>query len=253
MSKRRIIHNNQSCTDNDENPQYLFNRVIYYENNNYYYADVQNMKVNPYTVVGKKIHIENIYPKTDNIGENVTEFIPNNNMLNVYEKTPNLLFYPDLQKSKFSDNITKEVRILESLKLNPHPNIIKYLGCKIDHHTKQVKSIYLEKHKSTLHKIANHTKLNAKDKNKIIQQLISAVKHLHNIGYIHGDINPNNILIDMNKNAILIDFDSSQKIGKEIEGKCGTPGWEMPTDEKIANTAMDFFAIGKVARLLEQN
>lgn len=45
----------------------------------------------------------------------------------------------------------------------------------------------------------------------IIESLYKNIKLLHNLGYAHCDLNPNNIIIDYNNNVIIIDFDEAEK------------------------------------------
>ena len=45
---------------------------------------------------------------------------------------------------------------------------------------------------------------------KYLDQILSALEHVHNKGVLHLDIKPENIIIDSNDNAILIDFGASR-------------------------------------------
>ncbi|KAL9038367.1 MAG: hypothetical protein Q9214_005305 [Letrouitia sp. 1 TL-2023] len=50
-----------------------------------------------------------------------------------------------------------------------------------------------------------------------IQQLSDAVACIESLGYAHGDINPQNILLDDDDQLKLVDFDHARKIGDDVE------------------------------------
>ncbi|KAI9596933.1 kinase-like domain-containing protein [Syncephalis fuscata] len=83
-----------------------------------------------------------------------------------------------------------------------------------------------------------------------------AISSLHNVGIIHGDIKPDNILVDSNLNVMLIDFGSAciikgTKIPAEyadIKGRrstTGTRGFMAPEYLKRLSRFSDMFSIGK--------
>ena len=54
---RNVLHNQEVCSEED----YLFNRVVYEEVGEIYIADVDDMKVDPHTVVGNRINKDDLY------------------------------------------------------------------------------------------------------------------------------------------------------------------------------------------------
>ncbi|KAI0836104.1 hypothetical protein F5Y06DRAFT_274186 [Hypoxylon sp. FL0890] len=54
-------------------------------------------------------------------------------------------------------------------------------------------------------------------------ELCRAVLWLESLGYIHGDLRPNNLLLDGNDHLKLGDFDCAQKIGEPFQGHA--PPW----------------------------
>lgn len=83
---------------------------------------------------------------------------------------------------------------------------------------------------------------------KILNELLSAVKHCHDNGIYHYDIKPENILVDNNKNIKLIDFDNSFIRNNNNKRVTGTDLYlppEFNNDEKIYNHAsVDVWSIG---------
>ncbi|TDL13177.1 kinase-like protein, partial [Rickenella mellea] len=63
-------------------------------------------------------------------------------------------------------------------------------------------------------------------------QLIRGVTFLHENGVAHGDLKPDNILIDpTTRRLVIIDFSLSTRFdGTDdwVEGYSGTPGWTAP-------------------------
>ncbi|KAF2741755.1 hypothetical protein M011DRAFT_413925, partial [Sporormia fimetaria CBS 119925] len=49
-----------------------------------------------------------------------------------------------------------------------------------------------------------------------IRQLASALAWIEQLGYVHGDVRPENILLDTNENIRLGDFDAAVKIGDQV-------------------------------------
>ncbi|KND86288.1 hypothetical protein TOPH_09071 [Tolypocladium ophioglossoides CBS 100239] len=76
---------------------------------------------------------------------------------------------------------------------------------------------------SFLELIANgtlHDRISIKKPRPILQwmlQLSSAAACLEALGYAHGDINPQNILLDINDQVKLIDFDHSPRVGDMLD------------------------------------
>ena len=67
---------------------------------------------------------------------------------------------------------------------------------------------------------------------KILHQICSAVKYLHERGIVHRDIKPENIMVDPSFNAKLIDFGLAKKFnnGEDelLETICGSPSYTAP-------------------------
>lgn len=97
-----------------------------------------------------------------------------------------------------------EYKILR--KLN-HPNIVKPLD-----YVPNEKIIILQyiKGKDLIDLITEcgnkNEKLDEEDIHRYFVQIISALEHCHNNGYVHRDIKLENIMINNNNNAILVDF-----------------------------------------------
>lgn len=75
----------------------------------------------------------------------------------------------------------------------------------------------------------------------------SGLSFLHNLGLVHDDITPRNIMVDENGHGIIIDFDSCRPIGSKSRG--GTPGWgTKPTISLIENDEHGLSLLGKFMR-----
>ncbi|RKP04731.1 kinase-like domain-containing protein [Thamnocephalis sphaerospora] len=69
----------------------------------------------------------------------------------------------------------------------------------------------------------------------IFSQLITALKYMHSIGYVHGDIKPDNIIVYKTPvnapRVVLIDFDGSLSVGNQtMRPVTGTRGYRPPED-----------------------
>jgi cGMP-dependent protein kinase len=77
--------------------------------------------------------------------------------------------------------------------------------------------------------------------------LFLIVKYLHKMCFIHRDIKPNNIMIDINGYVKLVDFGASKKIEKGLTNtKIGTPLFMAPEilEGKEYGFSCDYFSIG---------
>ena len=96
--------------------------------------------------------------------------------------------------------------------------------------------------------------LSAKKLKTYARQLLSALDYLHNqVGVIHQDLKPCNILIDHDKQVKVIDFGLSAVLDKEtrvayMQHKVGTAGYMAPeaqADSEVTS-AVDMWAFGTI-------
>ncbi|MEZ8825905.1 hypothetical protein AB6E04_16225 [Vibrio amylolyticus] len=77
----------------------------------------------------------------------------------------------------------------------------------------------------------------------------SAINELHQCGYVHGDIKPDNILIDQYSNIQLIDFSSIAPVGAQLESlpfHFNSPGFTpktKPQNPKYVTPKTDWFSV----------
>jgi serine/threonine protein kinase len=167
----------------------------------------------------------------------------------VYIKTPGLHHYEDMKGTQYiPKEILGETLIMEQVSKTPHPNIIRYLGCRV--RRGRITAIVLERLDQTLTQYAEQTPgaLEQLDKAKFLQALRSAVDYLHSMGLAHNDINPYNIMVRDGMPA-LIDFGSCRPFGERLQS-LGTPGWyeeEFWTSEK----KHDEYSLGKLEEWLQ--
>lgn len=90
-------------------------------------------------------------------------------------------------------------------KIDNHPNIIT---CKnLISYNGLVTGYTMTRYYSDLHQTIRKSRTE-ETKRKMMYQILHALCHLHNNGFIHSDIKPSNILIDSKDNVYLIDFNS---------------------------------------------
>ncbi|KAL2019756.1 hypothetical protein VTK56DRAFT_9200 [Thermocarpiscus australiensis] len=141
-----------------------------------------------------------------------------------------------------------EIRILETLAKHPHPNIVRYHGCRV--RRGRVTGIVLDRHSTDLDSLESDEALRVSvDRDAIMTDVEAAVAHLHSLGLAHNDLNPSNILIGKNKNAILADFGSCQPFGNELMSR-GTAGW-IDEDYSTSEKEHDLAALPKIRAWLD--
>lgn len=143
---------------------------------------------------------------------------------------------------------------MEQVSSIQHKNIIQYYGClKRD---KRLAGIVLERHECSLTEFFMWQRDKDKDRNgtidsqRFMEELESAIFHLHQAGLAHNDLKPSNILLDKDNLPVLIDFGSCRPFGGRLmEG--GTPGWYNP--EKLvmfSDKEHDLFGLDKIREWL---
>jgi serine/threonine protein kinase len=174
-----------------------------------------------------------------------------------------------IKLSTTSRNISHEAAMLEDLK-GKESGCIRMYCAAVENVPRPY--IVLEHYGSDLSSIlAPKTKYIRRD---VMQQVFAAVKHLHLLGIMHGDIKPQNILIKQLSLYVydikLCDLDSARYVNPIDGNRVGsdslfphengrfkyTPGWEAPemhTDtpgELKASLQIDLFSLGLVLDVL---
>ncbi|XP_029990424.1 calcium/calmodulin-dependent protein kinase type 1 isoform X2 [Sphaeramia orbicularis] len=96
-----------------------------------------------------------------------------------------------------------------------------------------------------------------KDASKLIQQILDAVRYLHDMGIVHRDLKPENLLyysMDEDSKIMISDFGLSkiEGSGSVMSTACGTPGYVAPEvlAQKPYSKAVDCWSIGVIAYIL---
>jgi len=139
-----------------------------------------------------------------------------------------------------------EVKIMNMLKLKPHPNIVKCLD-----------TIQTQKHTYIIMELCECGDLlsimNKPIEEKFVRayfcQLISGLKFLHGHKLIHRDIKPKNILLSNNKKILKIaDFGFAKIINTSLlkDKICGSPLYMAPEimNNDIYNDQADLWSVG---------
>ncbi|KAF1958622.1 kinase-like protein [Byssothecium circinans] len=166
----------------------------------------------------------------------------------VFIKGPKIGSYDLFEGTNFLPNLLlQEAEIMELLRQNPHPNIIRYHGSIIKRG--RIVGLVLDQHPRTLRNRVKHGSeyFNAKH---CLDGIKLGVSHLHTLGLAHNDLTPDNIMVREDDTPVIIDFGSCQPFGDNLI-TAGTPGW---FDEDFTTSARqhDEIAFGKLEAWLEE-
>ncbi|KAG4416729.1 hypothetical protein IFR04_010131 [Cadophora malorum] len=164
-------------------------------------------------------------------------------------KRPSLLCCEDVKAfGQIPKLLQTEIAAMEILSANPHPNIAKYHGCIVK--CGRVVGIVLDKYATTLEdRVLESSR--PFDKILCLDQVKSAIDHIHSLGLAHNDINPNNIMLDDTDTAFLIDIGCCCPVGEIFLG-FGTPGWmEERSDYNSSKQSHDLSAFSKLQEWIE--
>ncbi|KAF6785379.1 serine/threonine-protein kinase [Colletotrichum sojae] len=170
-----------------------------------------------------------------------------------YIKTPSLSAY----QGDVQNLILREIETYETLKQYPHPNIIHYYGYR--EKNGRVSGLCLQQCATTLAEMVDPGHLNKSeflssgrllvDDTIRLNDIRSAIHHLHSLGLVHNDITPSNIFIAEDGKLVLGDFDSSCRNGTPLSdvstGTKRTHGWHDP-DVSVASQKNDLDAVDEL-------
>lgn len=128
----------------------------------------------------------------------------------------------NLQKVELNEALN-EVKIMQ--KIN-HPNIIKYYNHFINEESLDIIMEYASN--GNIQNKYIYKNISNKQIYLFLQQLINAIKYLHSLKIVHGDIKPSNLLLDKNNNLKIADFGCSKQINYPINYLIGTPIYMSP-------------------------
>lgn len=89
----------------------------------------------------------------------------------------------------------------------------------------------------------------------IFAQVASAIAHLHEAGFCHSDLKPENIILGPGDDVKVIDFGLAHRVGDPCERVRGTPEFMAPEtkNRKLINPRTDIFNLGATMyRMLTQ-
>ncbi|KAG6190951.1 hypothetical protein E4U10_004582 [Claviceps purpurea] len=168
-----------------------------------------------------------------------------------YIKESSLMDYKEnlTEESIITKLILHEIEALELLRKHPHPNIVEYRGCVVT--DGRISGLCLAKCKATLRERIEVGR--PFDKDLFLEGVERGVRHLHSLGIVHNDINPDNVMLDELDRPIIIDFDSWGRNGQKLEDgmKKGTLEWSingLPYDYALFEN--DVFALSKIKEFL---
>ncbi|KAK3689364.1 serine/threonine kinase [Podospora appendiculata] len=122
-----------------------------------------------------------------------------------------------------SDLVLQELQVCETLMKHPHPNIAQYYGAVVEND--RVSGLCFAKYGKTLLQLVQ-SKIPF-DKEAVLGGIEKGLEHLHDLGLVHNDINPSNIMLDDSGTAVIIDFDSCRPEGEKVGIKGGSYGWSL--------------------------
>ena len=180
---------------------------------------------------------EHFCPK---IKHNITEVL--NVLPNTYIKRPRLTQWGlhGTNLTWHAEIVLQEAEVCEVLKRNPHPNIAQYYGCLVE--AERIVGLCFVKYTSTLYERLIGSSL--AEREAYMEGIERGVFHLHQLGLIHNDLNPANIMMDGDV-PVIIDFDSCRRKGERLGFKKGTTNWDL-SGAKFAGQENDFYSLAMI-------
>lgn len=163
---------------------------------------------------------------------------------------------------------THEAAVCDRLSLDPHPNLVEYLGVQVNDELefehkgtkiqvplaeKSVTGLVFAKYDCTLDELViRRVKFDVK---RCVKSIAGAIQYLHQMTLVHGNLNPHNVLVKRSNKGdqfVLADFSSTQNVGRVITLKTGQNRWCKRKRVGIdrAEIEDDWYAFGKLIEWL---
>ncbi|KAI4863258.1 serine/threonine kinase [Hypoxylon rubiginosum] len=220
--------------------------ILRRQEDEYFYATTEQRLSTSSKIDVNSLHLiniptDNIWPTFDTKLTRAPDPLPPNS----YVKQPSFLYYDDaVASSELSGLLLNEAEVCETLRRHPHPNIARYLGCIVK--DGRIRGLCFVKYSMTLPQRLKHAP--SFDKGLCLQGIARGVTHLHELGLIHNDLNPSNIMMD-GDNPVIIDFDSCKREQERLGPKAGTEGWEIE-GSGFARRENDIYGLSKIREYL---
>lgn len=167
----------------------------------------------------------------------------------IYVKRPRLLSWGPEDRGSVAALVLQEAKVCEILKMHPHPNIARCRGCLVENG--RITGLCFTNYKSDLKKtLAERKDIMEKEKLAYCKAIEEGMRHLHELGLAHNDINPSNIMMDDGR-PVVIDFDSARPIGEKLGDKAGTFKWELEGAES-SEVDNDLYGLVKIQEVTLQ-
>ncbi|KLU90587.1 hypothetical protein MAPG_10439 [Magnaporthiopsis poae ATCC 64411] len=246
--KMEICQSNEAWVEKDGDLAFDHTKIILRQDDDYFYARVPFRENDPSAVDvarldARKIIMDSVWPPADSRFTAAPDPLP----ADTYVKQPQLLHYDDTPASRnLGALMLGEIEACEVLRLKPHPNIARYLGCLTN--KGRVTGLCFARYSTTLAQLLREG-ASAFDKHACFRGIEAGFKHMHALGLVHNDLNPSNIMFD-GREPIIIDFDSCKTEGEPLGHKGGTFGWTTDDGDPCSRKENDVYALEKLRGIL---
>ncbi|CBY00826.1 similar to serine/threonine-protein kinase [Plenodomus lingam JN3] len=217
-----VCEQNEAYVEKDGELTFSHTKVILRKDGQYYYATTHRRYDSAADIDLAELPLESIptWQIWPPFPHNFTH-APEASLRSCHIKEPSLIHYGDTKASTdMARLLLDEAEVCEALRTHPHPNIAQYLGCRVI--DGRITGLCFVKYGVNLFQWVKEG--HACDIDGCIKGIKDGIKHLHDLGFVHCDVNPTNIV--MNGDApVIIDFDSCRRIGEPLGLKAGTRGW----------------------------
>ena len=160
------------------------------------------------------------------------------------------LFYKP-KSNKINDDFHNEIKIMRDLRKTPHPHVLHSIADRFEDDYAWIIMPYIGGGEILKHLFNFKRGFSLDTCENAARQLLMALIHIHSLGWIHGDVSLENVLITEQCCLKLCDFGLSQKIGdpRPLGGKRNYKPPEMHRRKKSldyvrAHESQDTFMLG---------
>lgn len=167
----------------------------------------------------KPIPLEDIYPP---FSSHLTRAPENCIQKSVYIRGPEVEDYVPHEGQEIANRLLHEAEIYEILRQHPHPALGGSLGCVVGHVDRITGIALVDYDDDVYHRAKETQSFGMEQRNRCIQSLKEAVKHLHSLGLAHNSISTMGVMFEGDQ-TILTDYRTCQPIGTTLKRSLEPP------------------------------
>lgn len=136
---------------------------------------------------------------------------------------------------KIYESVSVAVVEVEALKAIDHPGVTALLDEGTSPTGQPWVALQWVEGRTLAHVLSTEGPLSVERSHRLIEQLASTIDAVHASGYVHGDLSPRNVMVDLQDHVTLVDFGSASAVAEVQPGQDVTMTTDVDTTPRYAS------------------